>query len=156
MCDAALFQMASVVVQSTSQASTYKRNARSAYAAEADAMAGLSDRMYQEGQAVTDQMVERSRQAARDVGTLNAIFADSGLSGNSQDRVVAETAMAADADLTTMGRNRSLRINQGNQEAAQIRAQTTSRVNSVARPSLLGSGLQIAGYEIDRRNPRKH
>ena len=105
----------------------------------------------QENQATTDQMVARSRDAVREVGTLEAIFADSGLSGNSQERVLADAERAASEDITTLGRNRYLRIEQGHAELAASRAAAQSRTNSTPRPSLIGAGLNAAGVLVERR-----
>lgn len=152
MCDVSYLKMAELAVGATAQAQNYQRVSTSAHAAEADAQAGLYARVNQDSQAVTDQMVDRSRAAMREVGSLNAIFADTNLSGNSQARIIAASEGAASADLTTLDRNRAMRATQGATESAAISARTQDRINSTPRPSLLGTGLQIAAVEMDRRN----
>jgi hypothetical protein len=137
---------------------TAKATDKAAGQAQQDAMAGLSDQLYQANQQATDQMVARSKQAVREAGAMNAIFADSGLAGASQDRLLAEAEANAQADLTTIERNRTNRENQGQSEAAAIRARAQSEVNKAPRPSLLGTGLQIAAAGADyyaRKQPGK-
>jgi hypothetical protein len=152
----------SVVAMAASQAfaavgqyRTARDNERSALAAQEDANAGLLERQHQFDQHATDQMVERSRQAVRDLGHVRAIFADSGLDGNSQDRIEAITEGEAQRDLTTLERNRQARATQTQAEASEIVARTQSRINERPRPSVLGSGLQIAATAFDAYDKRQ-
>lgn len=94
-------------------------------------------------------MTERSKQAVRDLGTLNALFADSNLSGNTQDRLSAEVKGLAAADIATIDRNRGSRGTQTAAESAAIRARAQSQLNSTPYPSILGAGLKIASTSID-------
>lgn len=149
MCDAAsAIKMLQIGASTAAQAQQYRTNRRSALEAEAFANMGIAGRVMQENQATTDQMVKRSRDAMREVGSLNAIFADSGLEGNSHDRIIAEAEGAADHDAATLARNRDLRIEQGNAEIAANRANAQTRINSAPRPSIVETGLQIAGATI--------
>jgi hypothetical protein len=155
MCNAAYAQMAQVAIGAigqSRQASSVRRNARFA---ESDALWGLHDQQVQIDAQATDTMVDRSRQVMMQAGHLNALFADSGLSGNTQDRIAAVTGMQADADLTTIERNRANKQNQTNNETAAIRARTQSTINGAKGPSLLGTGLQIAAVYANAKDKEK-
>ena len=144
-----LTSVASTAASAVGGYRTAREQERNALSAQQDANAGLVEQMHQTNQQATDQMVERSRAAMRDLGTINAVFADSGLSGNSQDRIATVTAGQAERDLTSIEANREARINQQSAEGAAIRARTQSAINSSPRPSILGAGLQIATSGLD-------
>lgn len=141
--------VASAAANASNQARMAEQTDRNALAAQIDANAGLQQRMHQSDQQATDQQVERSRQAVRDLGNVTTIFADSGLSGNSQDRLSAITEGAGYQDAATIERNRASRVSQDQMEGSAISARTQSTINSAVRPSVLGTGLQIAGAGID-------
>lgn len=149
MCDITAIRMAGLVVGAVGQHQTARATERAAIAANEDAQAGLAAQVYQEDQAATDQMVGRSRDAMREVGSLNAIFADSGVEGASQARILAEASLAADEDLTTMDRNSALRRTQRATEGNALAAQAQSRINAAPRPSLLGTGLQLGSAYLE-------
>ena len=156
MCDAAYISMAQVAIGAVGQSRAVSANAHNAIEAQAAAMAGLQEQTLQYEQATTDQMTARARQAMADVGRLNAVFADTGLSGNSQERIAHVTEGEAIADETTLERNVSNRASQATAEANAIRARTLTQINSVPRTSALGAGLQIAGYAVnayDKKHP---
>jgi hypothetical protein len=149
MCDVAFISMASTVAQTAGQAQTYRANVNAANTAYVDQVTGIGERQHQMDQAAVDQMTQRSRQGMEEVAAVQAIFADSGMSGNSQDRVVADAQRASSRDLTTMERNRDLVRQQSSSEVAAAGATRTSRINSVAHPNFIGAGLQIAGSYVD-------
>jgi hypothetical protein len=155
MCDAAYISMAQVAVQAVGQSRAVSANAHNAVEAQAAAMAGLQNQTLQYDQQNTDQQVTRSRQAMTDAGAITAIFADSGLSGNSQERIARVTEGAALADEATLERNKANRADQGQADANAIRARTLTQINSVPRTSALGAGLQIAGTAWDAYD-KKH
>lgn len=158
MCNTAYVQMAQVAVGAYGQSQNSKAVRRNAVQAEEDAFAGIHDQQIQTNAQATDQMVDRSRAAMMEAGNLNAIFADSGLSGNTQERIAAVTEGAAQRDLTTIERNRVNKINQSNSEVSAVRARTQSTINGAKGPSLVGTGLQIAAIgaaDYDKRNPRR-
>jgi hypothetical protein len=157
MCNAAYLQMAQVAVGAVGQARQARAVATNARAAEAASLYGLSEQTLQYDQQNTDRMTDRARQAMADVGSLNAIFADANLSGNTQDRIAAVTEGDALRDLTTLDRNTANRANQAQADATAIRARTQSTINSARPPSILGTGLQIAAYgaeAYDKAHPR--
>jgi hypothetical protein len=89
-----------------------------------------------------EEMSERSRQAMIERGRLQVVAGESGLSGF--DREVNNTFYSEGTDIATMENNRRNRIGQLNVESQMGGASANSQLASVRRPSLLGTGLQIA------------
>jgi hypothetical protein len=139
------------------QNQTYKANANNARNAQDLANAGLEAQQHQVDAQASDQMSERAKQAMAEMGSLNAIFADTGLTGNSHARLAANASANAGADITAIERNRTAALSQGSLQRAGADSTAQGRINSVARPSLIGTGLQIVSAGADaysRRNPR--
>lgn len=155
MCNVAFAQMAQVVVGYAGQRQQARDVRTNALAAQDDAFAGIEAQQLQVNAHASDVATERSRQALQEAGTLSAIFADSGLSGASQERIKATAAGSAARDLDTIERNRQNRITQSNAEAGGVAVKTQSTINSVKHPSLIGAGLQIAVLDAERRNKVK-
>lgn len=99
----------------------------------------------------TDEMQERSQQAAIERGRLRAIQAESGLIGNSQDRIIGESYFNESTDIASIEANRKAEIQQSNTQLQGVATRTQSNLNSIKQPSYLGAGLQIgtavAGYK---------
>lgn len=91
----------------------------------------------------TDQMQERSQQAAIERGRLRAIQAESGLIGNTQDRIIGESYFNEATDIAAIEANRKNSIEQSNRQLQGITTSAQSKLNSIKQPSLLGAGLQI-------------
>ncbi len=142
-------QAAAAVASTVAASDAARSNAHLAEQSAALQNSAIQDQRTQTNAQAADQMNERAKQAMRDAGTLNTIFADSGLSGNTQDRLVTESAATASQDIATMERNRAAGITQTSEEAAGVRARAQSQINSVRQPSLIGTGLQIAGAGLD-------
>lgn len=158
MCNTAYVQMAQVAMSAYGQNQQASATRSNAIKAEQDGLQGVFNQQVQINAQATDQMTDRSRAAMSEVGTLNAIFADSGLSGNTQDRMVAVAGINAAADEATIARNRDNRLTQTQADAAAIKARTQSAINGSPRASVLGTGLQIAAIganEYQRQNPPK-
>jgi hypothetical protein len=150
--------MAQVATSAYGQSVQSRAVAKNARQAESDSLWALHDQQIQFNAAATEQMTERARTANAELAALNALFADSGLSGNTQERIAGVAAAQANADMGTIERNRQNRVNQSNNEVAAVRARTQSAINSAPRPSYLGTGLQIAAIgaaDYEKRNPRR-
>lgn len=108
-------------------------------------MKQLEDRYRQINENATDEVSERAREARAELARVRAVGAESGLGGVSQARSENETQMLRSNDIAIVESNRqnALRAAQHGGEAARI--ENTSRIRSINRPSLVGTGLQIAG-----------
>ncbi len=140
---------ASAVASHVGQARTARATYNAAVASsEADAYA-LADRRAQESQAVSDQKSARVREGERQLGQINAMLGDAGYSGGTADRLKVEADNAVAADLATLSRNESLSSGQIQREQTASMARAQSIVNQTPRPSILGTGLQIAGAGLN-------
>jgi len=99
----------------------------------------------------TDEMQARAQQGAIERGRLRAIQAESGLIGNTQDRIVGESYFNESTDIASIEANRKNEITQSNRQLQGVTTSTQSRLNAIKQPSYLGAGLQIgtavAGYK---------
>lgn len=103
----------------------------------------------------TDEMQARAQQGAIERGRLRAIQAESGLIGNTQDRIVGESYFNESTDIASIEANRKNSIEQSNRQLQGVATSTQSKLNSIKQPSYLGAGLQIgtavAGYKQSKR-----
>lgn len=107
-------------------------------------------------QQAAEQMSERARQAMIETGHLQALAADSGTNGGgSNDRVANEANFNAGQDIAAMQNNASSTQRQLAMQANGAYSQAVSRDAAIQQPSLIGTGLQIAGSTISAYNAQK-
>jgi hypothetical protein len=110
----------------------------------------IEEQQAQISKKATDEMQDRSQQAAIERGRLRAIQAESGLIGNTQDRIIGESYFNEATDIASIEANRKNEIAQSNRQLQGVATRTQSNLNSIKQPSYLGAGLQIgtaaAGY----------
>lgn len=87
----------------------------------------------------------RVQQAERELASLNASLGDSGLSGNTADRLRGQAAGSAAADLANIDANGASKVQQSVQGVSQARARANNEIRANPRQSILGAGLQIVG-----------
>lgn len=105
----------------------------------------LNEQYKQQNDELNQQMSQRSREALAERGRLNAAFGEGGLVGNSMQRVLDQNEFNLGQDLATMEATRSNIKKQNQMQLQGAQATAQSRYNSTSRPSLLSTGLQIAG-----------
>lgn len=134
----------------------YVQTSQSAHAQEDAIRQGYQTQMEQtqlqqtqQNQQATDKMSERALEAHREMSRLSVIAGESGTMGGTNDRVIRESAFNAGQDMATIEANRAAGIKQTQTEAEGLRARATSNLNSIKQPSLIGTGLQIAGAFAD-------
>jgi ribosomal protein L29 len=118
----------------------------------------LADRYEQINQNSTDQVSERTREARAELARIRVAGAESGLGGVSQQRIEGESEMLRGTDIASIEGNRknALKAAQYGGQSAQLEG--NARMAAVRRPSLVGTGLQIAGAGIsayDKEQVRK-
>lgn len=92
-----------------------------------------------------DQMSERARQAMVETAHLRALSAESGTAGGTNDRVTNEANFNAGQDLAAIQGNAQSAQRQIAQQARSGYATAQNRQAQIQQPSLIGTGLQIAG-----------
>jgi hypothetical protein len=159
MCDPSSAMLALSIVgavggyMDTAQQAAAAQDAINADAA--NQAAAIEEQQAQISKNATDQMQERSQQAAIERGRLRAIQAESGLIGNTQDRIIGESYFNESTDIASIEANRKNEITQSNRTLQGVATGAQSKLNSVKQPSLLGAGLQIgtayASYKQSKR-----
>ncbi len=98
-------------------------------------------------QSSNNQATERSIQAQIERAKMRTLAGESGLAGNLVDRWMQDSTMQESRDIASIETNRSNQLRQNlNQQGAQYaKAQGQSNEAYSKAPSLLGTGLQIAG-----------
>lgn len=141
---------ASAVVGYVGQKQAASRQADAAQAAYDAQVNDTKNQMTQQTQAAAEQMSERARQAMIETGHLQALAADSGTNGGgSNDRVTNEANFNAGQDIAAMQANASSAQRQMVNQLSGSYAQAASRTASIQQPSLIGTGLQIAGGTLN-------
>lgn len=90
---------------------------------------------------------ERAKQGMIERGTMMVAAGESGALGLSSDRVLSDSLFQEGTDIASIEANRQSRLQGTSAEANSIRAKTQSAINQAEskKPTLLGTGLQIAG-----------
>lgn len=97
-------------------------------------------------QSAVDQS-ERNKQGLLERAQMATIAGESGALGLSSDRILGDSFMQEGTDMASMEKNRQSAMKQTTWEGlqAQGQAQSTNQRAADAAPTLIGTGLQIAG-----------
>jgi hypothetical protein len=98
----------------------------------------------------TDKMSQRARDAELANGRINAVSGESGIALNG-DVLSRDSEMSKGMDMATIESNRKNGIVQTEWDAQTYKSQAQDRINKAqsSAPTLLGTGLQIAGAGLD-------
>lgn len=98
----------------------------------------------------------RAREAMIERGKLAAIAGDSGLAGQGLQRLQNESRFTEGQDLGSIEENRKRQHKQVVASRHAADANGELRLASISQPSLIGTGLQIAGsyYNAQSKQPR--
>lgn len=139
--------------QQADQASKTDKAAKENYAQQSEA---LKVQYEQTQKQATDDMSERAREAMIERARLRVIGGESGLSGGSNDRIENESQFNLGTDIASIESNRQNSMRQLKEEGKSLRAGSQSQINQIKRPSLIGTGLQIAGSAVDAATTQKY
>jgi hypothetical protein len=146
---------ASALAAHSGQRQMAKAQERSTMAAYHNGVAQLENQRREQGVQTQTQMSERARQAMLERGRLRAASAEGGAGGNSIDRIMGSNEFALGQDLAMMSENSRNTARQSAQEGMGMQAQAQSRLNQIERPSILNTGLQIAGIGMSAASDYK-
>lgn len=96
----------------------------------------------------TQEQQQRSQAAQAAESRMMTAAGESGVAGISTDRSYNEIASVASQDISTMESNRTMKIDQAQQEAKGYRSQAQGTVNTHKGPGNLAAGLQIVGSGV--------
>ena len=151
MCGVAIASLAIAAVsavvsysQSQDAAEAQVHNTEVGYQNSANQAAAVQQ---EQNQIATEQMTARAIAARKEVATMRAAGAETGLTGNSYDKAIQESMFNAGQDLASIESNKARQTSQNAMNLRGIRASADSSIaNARANSgSLLGTGLQIAG-----------
>ena len=152
MCDPISIAVGSLAIGTASagigfmqQSQQAKIERRSLQDNHAQRMQALQTQYDQTNKQAIDEMSVRARESMVESARLRAFSGESGLAGISNDRIQSESAFNLGTDISSIESNRQASLRQLYQEGREDRARSTSRINDIRRPSLIGTGLQIAG-----------
>ena len=147
---------ASSIAAFVGQKQSADRQSDAAQQAYDSSVSQIRNQQTQETQQAAEQMSERARQAMIETGHLNALAADSGTNGGgSNDRVANEANFNAGQDIAAMQNNASSAQRQLAMQASGAYSQAVSRDAAIQQPSLIGTGLQIAGSTLSAYNSQQ-
>jgi hypothetical protein len=133
-------------MQQGQQAKANRKALQSDYTQQMDT---LQQQYKQTNQQATDEMSQRAREAMIEKAKLRVAGGESGLFGGSNDRIVNESSFNEGTDIASIESNRQNSLRQIEQEGKGIRAGSVSQISRIQRPSLIGTGLQIAGQAVE-------
>jgi hypothetical protein len=140
-------------VQQSSQVNKRDKAIKTDYAQQTEALKLQYDQTQKQA---TDEMSERAREAMIERARLRVIGGESGLTGGSNDRIENESQFNLGTDIASIESNRQNSMRQLGEEGKQLRAGSQTQINQVKRPSLIGTGLQIAGSAVDAATTHKY
>lgn len=157
MCDPATIMLA---VSAASAVASYAQQQDAArkqeHAAEDNYRAQqeqLAQQQKQVNEGAAQQESERARAMLIEQGRLRVASGEAGVYGNSVDRSMNESVFNAGTDITSIENNRRNGILQSGAEGNALRARAQGIINTSQRPSLIGTGLQIAGAYYGSKTP---
>lgn len=149
MCEPTTIMLA---ISVAGAAMSYVQQQQQAKAAQSSAQqaANVNAQVYAKQQEQIDaqaaeQMSERGKQALIERAKLRVLGAESGITGNSTDQLERQSMFNEGSDMATLEGHRRNQQDQAYLDAKGGVAAAQGRMNAIKQPSLIGTGLQIAG-----------
>ena|SRR6185437_13884103 len=163
MCDPITIAGMSMVVGVASAATSFVQQGQQAKANDkaikenyAQRTEALKLQYDQTNKQAADEMSVRAREAMIEQARLRVIGGESGLSGGSNDRIENESQFNLGTDIAAIESNRQNSLRQLGEDGKSLRAGSQTQISQVKRPSLIGTGLQIAGAATDAATTHKY
>jgi hypothetical protein len=155
MCEPATLLAIGTAISAATAVSSYQGQKKSAQAqtkaiqeGHNTANAQLEEQRRQQNVQARTDMSERAKQAMTERARLRAASAEGGLMGNSLDQIFGNQAFNTNQDLAMMTENARNVGRQSTMEGIGMASAAQGRMNQVQHPSLLNTGLQIAGIGV--------
>lgn len=107
--------------------------------------AQVSQQYDQQNREAMNQTSQRYQEYLVDMGRLRAAGAESGLLGNTQEKLADTVTNKAESDMATIESNRQAAVQSTNYQGQAAYQKAQGQLANVQRPSTIGTGLQIAG-----------
>lgn len=102
----------------------------------------------QQNQAAMDESSQRHIEWLRELGRMKTAGAETGLMGATENRLERESEATAQRDIATIEANRLKSGQQAGSQAVAGNRRIKADMAGIKRPSLVGTGLQIAGAGV--------
>jgi len=109
------------------------------------ANAQVSQQYDQQNREAMNQQSQRYQEYLVDMGRLRAAGAESGLFGNTNERLADVTTNKAEQDMATIESNRQAATQNTNYQGQSSYRKSQGQLANIQRPTIIGTGLQIAG-----------
>jgi hypothetical protein len=133
-------------VEQSSQARSQRRAVNEAAESNRRANALQAEQLNKQA---ADEMSQRAREALIERGRLRVIASESGIGGLGNETLERQSRFNEGFDIASIESNRAAGVRQLQEAGRSNEAQTNMRLASVRSPSLVGTGLQIAGAGAD-------
>lgn len=107
--------------------------------------AQVSQQYDQQNREAMNQTSQRYQEYMVDMGRLRAAGAESGLLGNTNEKLADTVTNKAESDMATIESNRQAAVQNTNYQGQAAYQKAQGQLANVQRPSTIGTGLQIAG-----------
>lgn len=155
MCDPISLSVAVLAIGVASSGFSFMQQSSEASAARKDENANsllqlqsFKLRTEEENKRSVDEKSTRAIQAQIERGRLRVTTGESGLAGNSNDKILEESLFNEGFDIASIEANRQSKNKQALLERKGLIASSQRRLNNIKKPSLIGAGLQIAGSAV--------
>lgn len=147
--------MASLAISAASAAGSYYVGSKNADAQEAATkqadnlqQADYARQQQQQREAAAAQMNDHARQAAKDAALFDVVTGEYG-GGNSVSRAQSVSGIQTSENLATLSKNAGNTLAEGTLQANAAHMQSLAKLNTIQRPSILGTGLQLASAAVN-------
>lgn len=159
MCGPAAFAAASFAISAASTIAQQRDASQSAAAQQKMVLDGLArnraatQRQYEEiNKSAMDESARRRTDYLVESARLKAVGSESGLWGNTQERIVQGVENDAQSDLATIESNRQRQAEAAHTQGLARSSQAGAQLSGIRRPSKFGAGLQIVGAGVSAYN----
>lgn len=145
----AVVEGASAIAEHKAQKKQYKQNEKSAMQSLRIQQNDLSRRQIDETTSAGMDKVEAGRQAAETAGLVRASAAEAGVAGSSVDLLLQDNQRDLAAYNASVDQNLVVTVDQLERMKTGAAAEAQARINSVAKPSGLLTGLRIGSAVLN-------
>lgn len=142
-------QIGATLLDFVGRSRNFERNQEAALSDFRRNVEGLNERGTQTSQAAAEEILNIGLQEARDRAAANATSASAGTSRSTARALAREVGFSAGRSKALTRTNRDNELDQIGREIAGAQINAQSRINSLDRPSVLATALQIGAQATD-------
>lgn len=116
--------------------------------------ADLARQQEQQREAAAAQMNEHARRSFKDASLFDVVTGEYG-GGKTADRTAQIGDIQTGEQFATITKNSALTLQESAFQGAAMSSQARAKINSVQRPSIIGTGLQLASAGLEYKTQMK-